>query len=212
MKPPLAGLWDLERVALSRAREQWLERVVRDVQGSPSWRQRVRVEVREVLALATIAPRLEVLALDARTALLLRLELRVPVPCRAAGAEELVLAPRARLVVRYPEAAMRLPQPGFAFVQIERPSGVFHPNVGGGDGLQLLCLGASIAAGTPVRELILASYQALSMAAYHLDPRAGAGVMSAEAAAWWSRNLDRLPLTREPFLGPATSAEEGARA
>lgn len=213
------GLWDLDLVPLPPEQAEWLERLAGTVQGSPSWRRRKQAEVRDLFALAAIAPRLAVLAIDPRTTLLARLDLRAPVPCRIDGVGDVVIAQRARLVLRYPEEVMRMPLPGYAFVEIERPLGVFHPNVASPrmahasfarSGPQLLCLGARIAAGTPVRELILASYQALCMAAYHLDPGAGAGVMSREAAAWWAANLARLPLTREPFLYAGGAEGAGA--
>lgn len=213
------GLWDLPRVVLRREQEEWLASIASDLQGSPSWQRRKQAEIRDLFALAAIAPRLEVISIDPRTTLLARLALRVPVPCRLDGMHELATAQRAHLVLRYPEEAMRMPLPGFAFVEIERPREVFHPNVGGPlmtsagglarGGPQLLCLGASVAAGTPVRELILATYQALGMMAYHLDPASGAGVMNREAAEWWAANLARLPLTREPFLEARDGAEGG---
>lgn len=214
------GMWDLHSVVLLREQEEWLENLAHDLHGSPSWQRRKRAEARDLLALAALAPRLEVVALDVRTALLARLILRVPVPCRLDGMHEIGIAQRAHLVLRYPEEAMRLPLPGYAFVEIVRPLGTFHPNVGGPlmssaggiqrGGPQLLCLGSHVAAGTPVRELILATYQALGMMTYHLDPRAGAGVMNREAAEWWASNLARLPLTREPFLEGRDGAEGGA--
>ncbi len=211
MSAPL-GLWDLDRVALPREQEEWLASIAPDLQGSPAWRRRKLAEIRDLFALAVIAPRLTVVAIDPRTTLLARLELRVPVPCRLDGMHELAIAQRARLVLRYPEEALRLPLPGYAFIEIERPLGVFLPNASGSSGNkpQLLCLGAHVAAGTPVRELLLATYQALSMQAYHLDPAAGAGVMSKEAAVWWSENLGRLPLTRESFLEPRADVDEEA--
>jgi hypothetical protein len=221
LEPPRRpGIWELASVVLPADQEAWLERVASDVQGSPSYRRRKLAEVRDVLALATIAPRFEVIAIDPRTTLLMRLALRVPVPCRLDGMHELALAQRAHLVVRYPEDALRMPLPGYAFVEIVRPLDVLHPNVGGPlltaggriqrGGPQLLCLGSHVAAGTPVRELILATYQALGMMTYHVDPRSGAGVMNREAAEWWAANLARLPLTREPFLEAHEDAEGGA--
>src|SRR5262245_3777908 len=203
------GLWDLPRVVLPPEQEALLAGIDHALQGSPSWQRRKKAEIRDLLALATLAPRLEVVAIDPRTALLARLVLRVPVPFRLPGMHDLAIAQRAHLVLRYPEEALRMPQPGYAFVEIERPLEVFHPNVGGPltpaggmlrGGPQLLCLGAHVAAGTPVRELVLATYQALGMMAYHVDPASGAGVMNREAAAWWAANLARVPLTREPFL------------
>ena len=212
------GLWDLPSVVLPREQQEWLAGLARDFRGSPSWQRRKKAEIHDLLALAAIAPRLEVIPIDPRTALLARLVLRVPVPFRLDGIHELALAQRAHLVLHYPEEAMRMPLPGYAFVEIARPLGVFHPNVGGPlttaaggmlrGGPQLLCLGAHVAPGTPVRELILATYQALGMMTYHVDPASGAGVMNREAAAWWAGNLARLPLTKEPFL-EARGAEGG---
>jgi hypothetical protein len=211
------GLWDLERVALSREQEQWLASLAGDLQGSSSYQRRKLAEVRDLFALARLAPRLEVVSVDARTTLLARLTLRVPVPCRLDGMHEVGIAQRAHLVLRFPEEAMRFPLPGYAFVELLRPLGAFHPNIGGPmatrGGPQLVCLGAHVAAGTPVRELVLATYQALGMMTYHVDPASGAGVMNREAAEYWAANLARLPLTREPFLerdGVEDGVEGGA--
>jgi hypothetical protein len=96
-------------------------------------------------------------------------------------------------------AAITTPQPGYAFIRILAPRPVIHANVSP-DMNQVLCLGASIPPSYPLRELLLATFGALSMQSTALDPLGAAGVMSAAAADYWQKSVNRIPLTREPFI------------
>jgi len=40
----------------------------------------------------------------------------------------------------------------------------------------------------------------LSMQTVMIDERDSAGVLNSAAAKWWQQNLNRIPLTREPFI------------
>jgi hypothetical protein len=55
--------------------------------------------------------------------------------------------------------------------------------------------------GFPLREMVLASYAALTLQAISLDNMDPAGVLNRQAAVWWQANAQRIPLTTEPFLG-----------
>jgi hypothetical protein len=121
----------------------------------------------------------------------------------------LVVAGRAQLALRYPEAALSAPQPGSAFVTVLAPPTCWHANVAPIAADQRVCLGARVPAGIPVRELVLAAYGALSMQTVQIDERSPAGVLNAAAARWWQRNAERIPLSRVPFLGTADLTDAG---
>ena len=114
---------------------------------------------------------------------------------------ELVVADEATLALVYPPEAMREKLPGFAFMTVLSPSDVWMPNVASGP-QQAVCLGARMPIGVRVRELVLATYGALTVQTIQLDEKDSAGLMSAESARWWQQNQSLAPLSREPFLGP----------
>ena len=89
-------------------------------------------------------------------------------------------------------------QPGYAFVEVLEPRGVWLPAVD--EARQAVCLGPELPVGIRVSELVLMTYGALSMQTTQLDERDSAGVFNPEAAVWWQQNADRIPLTRTPFL------------
>jgi hypothetical protein len=103
------------------------------------------------------------------------------------------------LGITYPAALVRSPLPGMAVVQVLGPPLVFHPNVAPGL-VQALCLGPRLPAAIPLKEILLATYGALSLQAIQLDLRDSAGVMNPQAAAYFGQRLDLIPLSREPFL------------
>ena len=198
------GLSDLERVELVGRGRRLLDQAWATAGGHAAWRQRKQAEARDLLALAQLAPhRLDVAHLDLDESLRAAVSLRVPVPCRPEGAGGTMRADGAFLGIRYPQEAMLRPLPGHAFVQVLRPTAVFHAQVPDHPA-QPLCLGASLPAGIRLREIVLMTYGALSMQTLMLDENDPAGVMNPTAARWWLDNLDLVPLTRTPFL-----AEEG---
>ena len=201
------GLADLASVPLAPEHEHALDALASASQGSPAWRTRMRTEARDLFALTQIAARMTLLALDLRVALKAIVRLEVTVPCLPPGADELVVVGEADLVLNYPEDILRGPLPGYALVQIAAPLHVMHPNVGWiEDGGQLLCLGASVPRGYPVREAVLASYAALTLQAITLDEADPAGVMNVKAVQFWRERAERIPLSREPFLDPVGGA------
>jgi len=203
---PRFGLADLARVELSPAHAHQLDLASAGSLGSPEWRARKQVEVRDILALSQISERLSVLALEAKSELMTIVRLRAPVPCLPPGAADIVLADACDLLLRYPEELMHKPIPGYAMVRILKPRHVYLPNVSSQEVMpgepQALCLGANIPRGLPMREAILASYAAFTLQAVTLDHADPAGVMNRAAAEHWQINSQRIPLSREAFLSP----------
>lgn len=199
---PPGGLAALDEVVLPPARESLLAEVSADATGHGSWKARKRAEARSLLALAEIAPRgrFRIHYLDLRVELRAVVRLDVPVPTLTDVEQGLVIERGATLGIRYPEEALTRPLPGYEFVEIMQPARVWHANASRRSG-QRLCLGASLPALVPLKEIVLASYGALAMQSVQVDARDPAGVMNHEAAVWWSQNLDRTPLTTTPFLG-----------
>jgi len=169
--------------------------------GPPACRRRLIAEAHDLLALAQLSGRLIVHWLDLSAGLRAKVEMEVPVPCLPVPSGALQVAPRALLGVIYPQPAMIMPLPGHAFVRILAPRPVWHSTVSR-DPNQVLCLGPSLPAGTPLKEILLMTYGALSMQTTQLDLLDPAGVLNPAAADWWQRNPARIPLTREPFLRP----------
>jgi hypothetical protein len=212
-------LRDLDSVVLDPPRAARFAALEELCRGAAPWRLRKLAEARSLLSLEQIAPRLAVLDLDVRTEWRALVRLRCAVPCRPDGVGALVVVSEAALAIQWPEAALRMPLPGYAFVGVAHPRGLWHGNVSA-DLAQRLCLGPTLPPCTPVREIVIAAYGALTMQTVRLDPRDPAGVMNAEAARWWLEHADRVPLTDEPFLsalpdppappdpaGPADAAE-----
>jgi hypothetical protein len=195
----------LAKVQLDAKRQQMLQDAELTAGGGAVWRGRKRVEAFEVLALSQITnDRLAVRYLDLTDDLRALLVLTVPVACRPDASNVLPIANHAVLGFTYPAEAMRRRLPGSAFFQILDPQGVFHPNVD--TSKQQLCLGATILANTPARELIISAFGALSMQTVQVNEADPAGVLNVEAARWWQQNLHRTPLTNSPFLAPTAAA------
>lgn len=191
----------LDSVALPAQCDQAVEELRLRSQGSVVWRTRKAAEARDLFALAQIAPRMTVLALQGETELHALVRLRAPVPCLPPGATELLIGEEVDLVLNYPEEILHRPLPGYRLVEILKPREVHHPNVARGQN-QALCLGANVPRGYPLREAVMASYAALAMQAVTLDERDTAGIMNPFASDWWKANANRIPLSTEPFLGP----------
>lgn len=201
------GISDLSGVVLDAHFREVHERATRGNAGAPTWSHRKAAELHGALALAQVSGRMRIMLADLTVSLRLMFELRCVVPTMPEPGGELVIEDRALIGLTYPEEAIRAPLPGCAFVMLLRPAAVWLPNVGPPDPSfkgpgpgQPLCLGASIAAGTPVKELILQSYGALTMQSVQLDERDAAGLMNQEAAEWWLRTETPIPLAREGFL------------
>lgn len=208
------GLSDLSGVVLDARHLDAFEQAERGNSGSPIWRQRKRAEAWDFFALAQVSGRIRVIMADLTGTLRLMFELVAPVPTLPDPAGRLVVADRALVGLSLPEEALREPLPGYACVTLLRPSTVWLPNAappdpsfrGPGPG-QPLCLGASIAAGTPVKELVLQTYGALTLQSVQLDERDAAGVMNAAAAEWWLQTDTPIPLTRAGFLEPKSQPQ-----
>ena len=196
---PSRSLCDLPRLPLDGYHQAMWESAQKSCGGPPACRHRLSAEAHDLLALAQLSGRMHVHWLELSAGLRAKVGLDVPVPCLPDPAGSLQVAPRALLGLLYPQEAMLMPLPGYAFVRILLPRPVWHSNVSP-DPNQVLCLGPSLPAGIPLKEIMLMTYGALSMQTTQLDLLNPAGVLNPAAADWWQRNPTRIPLTREPFL------------
>ncbi len=203
--PPRAGLAALNDVPLCPLYAQMLEQALRSSTGPAWWRRRKEIETREILALAQISGRAMVPEIDLTESIRVIVHGQFPAPRLPEGSDNIEIAHEVILAIRYPEKAVLDPQPGFSFVQIMYPDRIWLANVSPGH-IQPLCLGATIPAAIPLRELLIMSYGALSMQTFMFDERDSAGVLNAPAARWWQRNPNLIPLSKEPFLRHAAQA------
>ena len=199
-QPPGKGLSGLEGVPLGFNRERLLEAAVAGSGGSPAWRHRKSAEARELLALSRLAPeRMNVEELDLSESLRAVIRLQAPVPTRRPGSDELIVLPHALLGLQYREEALLTPPSGASFIQILEPDGVFLAQVRA-EPPYCLCLAPTFPPGIPCKELLLLSYNALTLQTFQFDVAHPFGVFNEEAALWWQENSSRIPLTDEPFL------------
>jgi len=199
---PVGGLAALEKIQLSPANRQILESSTRTCAGPAVWRSRKFAEAHDLLALSEIAGRFKIEYLDLRESLRALVVMRVPTPCLPDADGNLHIAVHTRLGLTYSEESLRLPMPGYAFVEIIHPLNVWHANVSS-EGPQRLCLGAQLPAGIQVKDIILMTYGAVSMQTVMIDERDAAGVLNPDAARWWQQNTHRIPLSRETFIDNA---------
>lgn len=192
------GLLDLDKVTLDPLREEWVREAAARCGGSAPWRRRKLAEYQAFLRLDLLSGRLRLLGANLEMDLRLVFSLLAPVPCAPGPDQALRRADFAVVALRYPEEAARLPQPGYAFVQILAPADVFHSNVAPGS--QHLCLGAKLPAGIRLTELLLLTYGALTLQSVALDLLDPAGVLNPAAALFYQTHPGAVPLTREPFL------------
>jgi hypothetical protein len=205
------GLATLDQVNLNKQHQRRLDKLTANCGGSAVWRARKQVEARSLFQLSQLAPlgRMTVVDCDLRAALKMMIALEVPVPCRDESGE-LLIHHGAMLGLTYMEETLRQPSPGYAFISILGPRGIWHANVAANVPHQPLCLGATLPMGIPCVELVIAAYGALSMQSVMVDERDPAGVLNADAARWWQQNTHRIPLTRTPFLSPKVGANTSA--
>lgn len=191
----------LTNLAAERLTEEYaalLERAVQGAAGGKVWQLRKRAEGRDLLALASLAPRMSVVDLDMVGDLRAVVALKMPVPCRS-GEGDLVISHEALLGFTYREESLVEALPGSAFAQVLQPQSLFLPNVRPGPA-QLVCLGSSMLPGIKLSEIVLMTFRALCLQDHNFDHLNPAGVFRRDAAEWWQENVDRIPLTDEPFL------------
>jgi len=201
---PAGGLDELDKVELPDTYLAMLEDAMTRCGGNPSWRNNKKNNARDLLAMATISGRMVVRELDLAEALRALIFIEAPIPCVPDAQDQLQIAPGALLGLMYVEDALVLPQPGYSFVQVVLPNGVWHANVEAvekGHG-QPLCLGTKLPSAIPVSEIIIMTYGALIMKAVNIDERDYAGVLNPDAARWWQQNRHLIPLSDEPFVRP----------
>jgi hypothetical protein len=197
--PPRAALSNLDQLPLAGLDRQIWDSAMSRCGGPAAVRHRMGAEAHDLLALGRLSGRMHIHWLDLSSGLRAKVELETPVPCLPDAASALEVAPRAVLGLIYPPEAMLLSMPGYAFVRILQPRSVWHSSVSP-DHNQALCLGPSLPAGIPLREILLMTYGALTMQTIQLDILDPAGVLNPVAADWWQRNPRLIPLCREPFL------------
>jgi len=204
---PRDGLSYLAEVILDDCHKELFEKAKATCRGGAVWRQRKLSEIHDFLALSQLSGRINTMFLNLSGPLRILFEMKVTVPTLPDPAGELIVADRAHLGLTYREEAIRLPQPGYSFIEALQPNHIWLANAAPSDPAfprfgpgQAICLGATIEAGTPVKELILMSFGALTLQSVQLDALDAAGVMNDVSARWWMQNRDRIPLTREAFI------------
>ena len=196
--PRPRDLSKLDEVTLSAASQRFLAMARATAGGTPTWRARKGVEAFDLLALAQESGRYRIDGLDLRHDLRALVTMRVPVPCLPDPAGPLQFAPFARLGLSYEEQFLKWPTAGTAFAQLLSPLHAWLPNLG--RPIQVLCLGTTLPAGIRVREILHMVFGALTLQTVQMDLLDSAGVLNPEAALWWQRNLDKVPITREGFV------------
>jgi hypothetical protein len=134
--------------------------------------------------------------------------LEAPVMLKPTSSEEPHLDHTAIIGLSYRREAVTTDQPGTSFVSILAPDNLWYANVGPVSKGQPLCLGLFLPAGIPIKELVLMTWGALCMQTTMIDEQDSAGVLNRDAARWWQQNLDRIPLTRDPFIRPSQDKEK----
>lgn len=204
VKTTPVSLHHLNQIELNPASRARFEEALSASSGDPTWRARKSAEARELLALVQVAPqRIRLLEIDLKSNFRAIIALNVPVACWTGAEQDVAIASGALLALDYPREAISVPTPGYAFFTILEPRNVWHANVRLPD--QPLCLGPKLPAGIRVLSLIQMAYGALSLQTIQIDPADSAGVLNVDAADFWQRNLQRVPLSKEPFL-PAIKA------
>ncbi len=197
----------LSTVPLTGAHQSMLNFARSACGGSGPWQQRKISDVRDLLALAQVSRRFSVLWIDLLADIHLLIDMAAAVPCLPDVSGPLRMACGARLGIRYPQEALFESQPGAAFVQVLDPCFVWHPNVRYATSINQpvpLCLAPQFVAGTLLTEVVILSYLALTMQAGLSDPSDPAGVLNFEAARYYQKANIPIPLSREPFVKPAS--------
>jgi hypothetical protein len=200
---PETGLSQLNTVPLDAVHQSMWETAKQGCSGPAAVRQRLLHEGRSLLALAQISGRLQIHWLDLTEGLRAKVELEAPVPFMVDPSGPLQVGTSATLGVLYPAKAIFLPLPGYAFIRILQPRGVWLSNVAPDSAAnrdQPLCLGTHLPGGIPLRDIMLMTYGSLTLTTTLLDTGDPAGLLNPAAAEWWQRNTGRIPLTREPFI------------
>jgi hypothetical protein len=197
---PRSALNRLHEVKLNGRYRRMYERAVGGCGGPIPWQARKRAEAHNLLALAQISGRLDVKEIDLRESFRAVCVLETPVMLQPDHSGNIKLAGAAILGLVYRQEAVSTPQPGTSFVCVLAPEKLWYSNVGPPEKGQPLCLGLTIQAAIPIKEIVLMTWGLLSMQTVMIDEQDSAGVLNAAAAKWWQQNLDRIPLTTDPFI------------
>ncbi|HEY2952911.1 MAG TPA: hypothetical protein VGK40_10025 [Verrucomicrobiae bacterium] len=199
-KPTAYGLSQLNQIKLPDHDEAFLTSLAARLGGSPRWRAHKQMMTRQMLALAQITDRLKLHWLDVAGDFRVLFDLRVTVPCLPDPHGPLQIASSATIGLTYREEFLAAAQPGYVYISLIRPAAIWLANSATDFG-QPLCLGPKLEAGIPVKELIIATYLALSMQSYQFNERDSAGILNGAAATWWQHQKSHpIPLSNEPFV------------
>ncbi len=205
---PERGLAGLDAVPLTPHHRAGINLLGLHCGGSQRLQHRKLTEAARLFALEQVSSRFRIAEMRLTDGLQVRFALDVPVPCMPDQNGRLVVQSPAILAMDYCDEAFDSPQPGTSFIAVLQPRAVHHPNVAVHP-LQPLCLGPILPAGIRATELVIMTYQALAMQNLNVDELSAEGVLNDQAAIWWQQNLDKVPLTREPFLSAAAKGGDG---
>ena len=195
------ALEDLAARPLAPQHQALLDAAASRCEGSECWQRRKLTEAHALLSLVEIAPpgRLFLLSLDLATELKAHIHLSVPVPVSLPG-HQIETVRHARILHRMPQGAEEAFWPGNELITLTFPGhDVWHPCVAWGYG-QRVAIAERIPACTTLVEMILGTYEVLSLRAFAADPWNCRGVLNPTALAWWQQHLHRVPLTSRPFF------------
>ena len=205
---PLPGLSGLGQVKLDPPYQELYDAAKSTCAGPAPWAARKLREACDLMALAQVSQRMDLQWLDLRDDLRVIFHLRVPVATRPDPHGDIVIRNYATIGLTFCAEAARLPQPGYSFVHLLAPAWAWYTNILPAFGPRPdfgnpICLGTTLPAGSRVRELVVLTYLSLSMQTIQINPADSAGLFRPEVARFWQRNLDRIPLSRTPFIVPA---------
>ena len=209
---PLPGLSGLGQVKLDPRYQELYEAAKSTCAGPAPWAARKLREVCDLMALAQVSQRIDLQWLDLRDDFRVVFHLRVPVATRPDPHGDIVIRNYATIGLTYRAEAARLPQPGYSFVHLLAPASAWYANIPRGLGPlpdfgNPICLGTTLPAGSRVRELVVLTYLSLSMQTTQINPADSAGLFRPEVARFWQHNLNRIPLSRTPFIVPGMRSE-----
>lgn len=214
-RPDLETGREARPLVLNAANARRMDEALEICRGDPAWRARKRIEIHDLLLLSQQAPpgRLAIGPIDLRNSLRVVMLLEAPVPCRPAVDGPVVVATGAVIRLVYPEEATRAALPGWAFVEVLDPARVWLACVGGpnpsGEPGQAVHLGPRLPAEIGTRQLVLMTYEALTMQFPAAERDGTAAVLNAEAARFWEQKRRLVPLTANSFFAPAVARPPG---
>ena len=165
--------------------------------GDRRWRAWKQVQADELIELVGSSSRIGLLDVNLEGDFNALVYISTPVPI-APEHGRLRIGDHALVHLHYESVWLSEPIPSWMPAGVVSPRGLFLPNAAMGM-QQPICLGA-ISPGTPVTDLLLLSYYALSLQTAMLDETEG--VMNAQACEFYRDHPEYMPLTRTGLLDP----------